>query len=266
MRSRDIAAAGVIDHSVRAHRFVRLYFRPRTPTQYHIEGIRKSTDLQYGSNAHAPVLVMFVFDARKILMLDDVQFSAENMQTGIVEQGSEENFRSIPFAKVYHEGGTGGDRSIIAHRCAEVLAPSPLVLSDMLQWIYCRSEAERASLIHALGNTAPVWDKRIRVSDDIKVFEKRFCFVEAVSLANDGIIFRLNPRHDMLQNYISIKSYNSSGKMVCDFTTENISAYPPKSKFWRFDVPLSEDEYRVIIDIEGHRAYNALLKLDQAPF
>ena len=28
---------------------------------------------------------------------------------------------TIPWEKVYHEGGLGGDHSIIAHRCAEVL-------------------------------------------------------------------------------------------------------------------------------------------------
>ena len=41
VRGRDVAGFGVIDCSQRAHHFARLYFRPRTPTQYHIEGIRR---------------------------------------------------------------------------------------------------------------------------------------------------------------------------------------------------------------------------------
>lgn len=38
---RDVAPADIIAADVRAHAFARLYFRPKTPTQFHIEGIRK---------------------------------------------------------------------------------------------------------------------------------------------------------------------------------------------------------------------------------
>jgi len=128
MRARDVAAQGVIDHSQRAHKFARLYFRPRTPTQYHIEGIRKFGECQYGENAHAPVLIMLIFDARLVLSLQGVCFSNSNMQTGVIEGSTTAFFLNIPFDKVYHEGGIGGDRSITSHRCGEVLAPSPMAI------------------------------------------------------------------------------------------------------------------------------------------
>jgi ssDNA thymidine ADP-ribosyltransferase, DarT len=65
IRVRDVAAASVIDNNLRAHKFVRLYFRPRTPTQYYIEGIQKAGECHYGDTSHAPVLIMFVLDAKK---------------------------------------------------------------------------------------------------------------------------------------------------------------------------------------------------------
>jgi len=82
-RKRDVAGAAVIQNRDRAHQFGRLYFRPRTPTQYWIEGIRKAGD--YWNNdpqAHAPTLLMLIFDARKILTQDRVRFSTGNMQSG----------------------------------------------------------------------------------------------------------------------------------------------------------------------------------------
>ena len=148
-RSKDVAAAEVVEAREHAHDSARLYFRPRTPTQWHIEGIRKAGECKYGEDAHAPVLIMMVFEAKKVLSRAGIQFCDRNMQLASAEPGdSEEYFSKIPFEKVYHEGGTGGDRSITEHRCAEVLAVSPLPLNETLQWIYCRTDAERDTLIH----------------------------------------------------------------------------------------------------------------------
>jgi hypothetical protein len=224
MRARDVAAVGVIDHSQRAHSFARLYFRPRTPTQYHIEGIRRAGECQYGDSAHAPLLVMFVFHARQVLSLKGVCFSDSNMQTGVVEGSSEVYFRNIPFDKVYHEGGIAGDRSIITHRCAEVLAPSPMTLEGKLRWVYCRSDAERETLLQSLNRHAAFWEKRIIVSDDLKVFEKSFMFVERISLANDGLIFRLNPRNDRKPIAVRIEAWDTQGRRCIGFKNDELPA------------------------------------------
>jgi hypothetical protein len=66
-RARDVAGPGVIGARDKAHQFARLYFRPRTPTQYHIEGIRKQGECAFGEEALAPVLIMLVFHARSII-------------------------------------------------------------------------------------------------------------------------------------------------------------------------------------------------------
>lgn len=265
MRRRDVAAAGVIDNRVDAHHFVRLYFRPRTPTQYHIEGIRKPADCRY-DGAHAPVLIMFVLDGRPVLALEDVCFSDRNMQLGDAIPGkTQEYFSSIPFHKVYHEGSTS-DHSIFHHRCAEVLAPSPLSLDFTLQWVYCRSEAERDTLLYFLERDASAWAPKIKVSDDLRVFEKTYCYVETVNLSRTGVIFQLNPRRDRGANHIRVCVWNAQGRQVVNFVNHSLPALPPQGKRWRVGAKFGEGVYRIRIDIEGHLAYENVLALDEAPF
>jgi len=147
-RAVDVAPPDLIGSRTRPHEFARLYFRPRTPTQFLIEGIRKPSEYYQGK--HAPVLVMFVFDARKVLALDEVRFSDANMQSQWTTDGNTEAFFSgIDWQSVFHNSPTQ-ERGIRRRRCAEVLAPSPLPLRDNLQWVICRSQAERAMLLSAL--------------------------------------------------------------------------------------------------------------------
>ena len=266
IRARDVAAAGVIDTSARAHHFARLYFRPRTPTQYHIEGIRRPGECQFGENAHAPVLIMFVFDARRVLSLQDIRFSDSNMQTGTHEGSTEVFFRAIPFDKVYHVGGFAGDHSITSRRGAEVLAPSPMVLDGKLSRIYCRSEAERETLMQRLGSHVARWEKRIRISDDLKVFEKRFAFVEKVSLANDRVNFRLNPRHDLLPISVRLEARGADGRPCVRFRSDGIVAKPPNPWAWYVRAQLGYGAYKVVIELDGQIAYDTILRLDDIPF
>ncbi len=265
-RVRDVAGAGVIDVRAAAHRFVRLYFRPRTPTQFHIEGVRKEGDCQYGPHAHAPVLVMLVLDARRVLSLPDVCFSDRNMQMANVPvMKTEAQFAAIPFDKVFSEGGTGGDRSVIEHRCAEVLTPSPLELADCLQWVYCRSEAERAFLINELGREGLRWLPKIIVSDDLKVFEKKFAFIDDISLGSEGVIFRLSPREDRRDINVRVELWDEAGAQLLNFENE-MSAIPRGAARWIVKRELNDGLYRVRVQLEGHRAFEGRMSVGDVLF
>ena len=85
IRSRDTADFDIVNNSDRAHDSVRMYFRPRTPTQYRIEGIKKTTD-PWG-HVHAPMLGMMIFKAASIFAMEGVKFSTCNMQRNDVEVG-----------------------------------------------------------------------------------------------------------------------------------------------------------------------------------
>lgn len=263
----DVAAGGVIDNRKEAHGKVRLYFRPRNPTQFHIEGIRKNADCQYGANAHAPVLVMFVLDARRILTRPGTMFSDQNMQKHCAQTGSDEVFFSkIPFASVYHEGEIGGDYSIIDSRCAEVLPMSPMPLADVLSGIWFRSEPERDTFLHYLGSAAALWHKFCSVSEELKVFDKRFPFVVDIDLSREGVRFRLNHRHDFQNVSIAIQVYNLQHQLCVDFRNDDFTTGNQSGGRWIYKVALEPSNYLVKVQLENHPAYEAILRLDDSLF
>lgn len=257
---RDVAGEGVIHLRVDAHQYVRLYFRPRTPTQFHIEGIRKKHECEFGYQA--PILIMFVLEAKPVLTREGTCFSDENMQRSSALVGETVEFLSeIPWEKVYHEGGLGGDYSIIGHRCAEVLATSPLPLSECLQWIYCRSEPERDTLLYLLGEIGERWRHRIRVSDDIRVFNRLLAYVEHVHLSADGVIVELHPRNDGRNIDFRMHVLDSSGAVVAEFVNEDFRPIPPNAKRWRVPCTLAPGTYLVRIWIEQELGFVAPLQL-----
>jgi hypothetical protein len=259
---RDVAAPGVIDSATFAHDYVRLYFRPKTPTQYHIEGIRKKNECQYGDETHAPVLIMFSLDAKYILERDDVVFSDKNMQLDRANTGNEEVFfSSIPFGKVFSEGGTGGDRSITEARCAEVMTASPLPLSECLREIFFRSEPERDTLLHALGDHRDGWVDKCFVSDALKLFEKNFTFVQEVSLTPEGLTFAFNERRDRKSLHVKATVSCPQNGLVISFTNEDLAARPTGALRWIVKQPLLPNNYSVKIWLEGHLAYDAEIPL-----
>src|SRR5262249_10470315 len=104
LRKLDVADPGVIATTTAAHDSVRFYFRPRTPTQYHIEGIRKSTELL---RPQAPVLVVFVLDALAILSRSGTRVSDGNMQASQAKTkiyDNEQGLYGLDFDSIYHDG------------------------------------------------------------------------------------------------------------------------------------------------------------------
>lgn len=265
-RPRDIAAREVNAARVHAHDRVRLYFRPKTPTQFNIEGIRKTGECRFGEETHAPVLVMLILDAQQILTMPETQFCDRNMQSADAAPGeSEAYFAAIPFDKVFHEGPTGGDETIRAHRCAEVLAASPLDLNRCLRAAFFRSEPERDTLLTLLGPHRDRWASRCHVSDALKVFEKRYSFVQEIGLTNEGVFFTLNPRDDRRGVKISIQIWNSAGEFIVRFDHANLAAAPPEGR-WIYHHAFGDGLYHVRVQIEDHLAYEGFIPLGAALF
>lgn len=274
-RGLDVAGPNIISSRDIAHKFVRLYFRPRTPTQYAIEGIQKPSDDTHG--AHAPILYMLVLDARKILLSQGVKFSDSNMQSGLAQYSDTEDFFSqIEFDKVFHEGGIGGDRSILRCRCAEVLAPSPLALRGTLQWVYCRSEGEKLTLLHKLSPEARrKWADKIIVSDDLVVFQKRFPFVKSVSLSKKGVVYQIAPRPDLAKISVDVEVFDRNGDRILYNRLPALATAPnldssaierSTATKWLSAIPLRDGKYLVRLTLEGHLAFESLLTLQTTPF
>ena len=176
--------------------YVRLYFRPRTPTQFRNEGFRPVG--QRGElGAHCPVPIFFFFDSVSVLCRQDTLFSEGNLAAeGAQAFGDAKNFKHIPFEEVYHDTSFDAQgpeaRTIVFHRNAEAIVPKRLDLSS-LQFIFCRSQAEYDTLLYLLPpNTLTRWVKRIGVDMRMNLFFKRWTFVQDAELSTTEVSIRFN--------------------------------------------------------------------------
>lgn len=165
----DIASKKVIESTdLKWKDYVRLYFRPHTPTQYNNEGFRPKEQRKLES--HCPVPIFFIFDAKSIMTNQETLFSDGNLAAGARTGESSNFFLSLPFEKIYHDRSLCGlsdreKRNIIFHRHAEVIIPKSLDLSS-LKFIWCRSQAEYETLIHLLSpKIRQKWQKKIGVGN-----------------------------------------------------------------------------------------------------
>jgi hypothetical protein len=175
--------------------FARLYFRPRTPTQFRNEGIRPREQREMA--AHCPMPVYFCFDALMTLAADDTLFSDGNLATARVSYSGERDFfLNIPFAQVFHEGAIrqADDKAeIIFRRHAEVLVPNRLPLKPGLKYVMCRSAAERQTLLQLVpAQSRQRWIPLVRVAEQ-GLFYRQWTHVEQVVTVNDAVIIRFNP-------------------------------------------------------------------------
>jgi len=194
----DNASSEIIEHTKKEHQnLVRLYFRPRTPTEYCREGIRPIGQRKY--NAHCPIPIYFLFDALSILSKDETEFSSGNLASDRAEhESSLQFFLSIPFDLVFHHGRILAEEDkdeIIFRRNAEVLVPNSLRLNNALKAVVCRSQAERQTLINLLDRKIRnKWIDRIKLeSERGPIFERKWTFIEDVTVVNDRVYFWFNP-------------------------------------------------------------------------
>jgi hypothetical protein len=261
---KDIADKGVIATRDESHKYARLYFRPKTPTQYHIEGIRKPSEYYHGDpDAHAAILVILIFRIEGLLMTAGVRFSDGNMQSGVTALFStDEEFRNLPFEMIYHVGPVEVGSDITRCRCAEVLVPDELILDDRLQAVLCRSPAERATLLHMLGDAAENWSPIIRVYTEPGIFENRYAYVDSVAVAREGVRLTMHPRLDAQPVRVDI-AISSRDRGV---ELKYFHAAAPAGHAVMCTVQLQNGEYLVQISVDGCLAYRGISLVDDLPF
>lgn len=179
--------------------YVRFYFRPKTPTQYHTEGIHSVQTLSSSrfDDAHCSVPVFFLFDSAAILARSDCHFSDGNMGSPRSRMlTTAEELEQLRWDQIYHNSrlpsGTQG-KEIVFRRSAEVLVPERVQL-DALRWVYCRTEAERQTLLYMLSNsTRSQYLKRIVSTGRYQLFYRERTFVERVTWTGDRLVVWFNP-------------------------------------------------------------------------
>ena len=173
--------------------YVRLYFRPRTPTQYDSEGFRPRD--RYVLGAHCPVPVVFLLDASEILTRADTEFSDGNLAANAATGTDAHFLERIPFKHVYHDSWFEASEkaTIIFHRHAEAIVPNELDLSS-LRFVGCRTQAEYETLLHLLEPTPRrEWAAKIGLGAKLSLHYRRWTFVEQVELTRKKIRFQFNP-------------------------------------------------------------------------
>lgn len=184
----EIARLAIIDSSPWAHPYARLYFRPATPTQHNIEGIRVNA-----GTAHCPVPVFLLFDSESLLTREGCMFSDTNLARHEAEAGDTLDFmlRRLNFHHIFHDRALkeGADKhQIIGARCAEVLFRDELDLEDLRE-VVCRTPGERETLLHLLGDAAERWRPVVRVVDPgERMFFRDHAYVQQARLLDSGVL------------------------------------------------------------------------------
>ncbi len=175
---------------------VRLYFRPHTPTTYHMEGFKPLNQLF--QDAHCPVPVYFLFDMREVITLNNTRFSNGNLaayNSNIFT--SADDFTQLSFEDIYHNTPFREELPeerayITTARQAEVIYPKKISL-DYLKYIGCRSQAEYDTLRNLLPPAVwKQWQSKIAISKGQRLFNKEWLYIEDVTLTKKNINIKFN--------------------------------------------------------------------------
>ena len=254
----DSGSPQYVEQLSEPHRnLVRLYFRPRTPTQYVNEGIRPRASIQYG--AHMPVPIYMLF-ASSLLADQGVSFTKGRLNQAAEVGDSAEFLKSIDFRDVYHDWAVGrlgesGRRSAILNaRHSEAVIENELPL-DKLKHIVCRSVPERETLMNLLTPEARRrWLRRIRVDEGHRrLFEKLGTFVQRANLSNteSRFVFYTNIDADMRGPF----------DLRIEWSADDRRASARQENFTVSDRPVayslnrSVQSYRVRAWLDGNLAY-----------
>jgi hypothetical protein len=237
--------------------FARLYFRPRTPPLYRIEGFRP----QLEGKPHCPVPIYFLFEWRSVFGLSGVEFSDRNLASPQSKTYSDPNdLGSLNFDRIYHTGPMPNNNlalkdAIRKSRCAEVIVPDKLPLQNNLSYIICRSVAERETLLSMMSTEQRAQHLKQTIVTPA-CFHRHRHFVESVALTPDAVRFsyampqRLQShRYNYYFEYSGRKYPRRSEKPISDFTFETIPG-----------------EYIVRLLIDDHIAYSGAFYPVSEPF
>ena len=247
---------------------VRLYFRPKTPTQYYAEGIRSQVALLASrfSDAHCPVPVFFLFDSTEVLSRDDCRFSDGNLGSHRAQTFSTaDELEQLPWKKIYHTGwidySEAESSDIVFHRHAEVIVPRKLDLSS-LRYIYCRSDAERKTLLHLLPmHLRDRYQGKIVATARSDLFYRQQTFIETVRLSSDAVYVRFSPE-TRSPGPFRLRVDLEAGFLRNSGEVEEFRLREP----YVLKIPLSATSYTIRLSLDDHLAYANRYEETELPF
>lgn len=249
-------------------KYVRLYFRPKTPTQYYAEGIYSRDALSQSrfSDAHCPVPVFFLFDSASILGREDCRFSDGNLGSPSARKLSTAvELEQLPWGRIYHTGSfhpsTPEGRDIVFRRNAEVIVPDRLGLEG-LRRVYCRSNAERETLLSLLPPELQCQYQSMIMSTTRSIlYYRRQTFIEEARLSSDGAVFSFSPETQSPGPF----------HLKVDLVTERGSQSRELESFsltddFRLRLAFRASFYSISVSLDGNLAYSNSYEEFEIPF
>ncbi len=197
----DNASGSVIGHTDYENKeYARLYFRPLTPTQFHNEGYKpralRSKEME---DASCPVPIFLCLDANATLNYPGTKFAERGIagSRGNIKSGLEE-FRKLDFSKIYHNQGYDREteRDIKEYRQSEVIREEWFPVDPLLKGIFCRTEAERETLLFLLKKRSlglyRAYRDKIICNPQYRCFNFSGIFVKKVSVQNGELYVCFN--------------------------------------------------------------------------
>jgi hypothetical protein len=99
----------------------------------------------------------------------------------------------------------------------------------------------------------------------MQVFEKRFAYVDRVTLQKDGVVFQLHPREDGQDVDLLLRVWDSNGNRITD-AARSLNPIPPTQGAWIRRQKLRPGVYGIQIHLEGCCAFDAHLRLEDDLF
>lgn len=194
----DNASRKIIDNTNPLYKdYVRLHFRPKSPTQYHNEGFKTKEQLELSElDAQCTVPVFLLLDIRKLLSHPDTLFTETSLASSgdVSLYSTPQEFSELPFDKIYHDSALSPDekRKIIGHRHAEIIFPHSLLLDDYLKKIVVRTPAEKDTLLSLMDDDLrDKYESYIQIDTSNIMFFSRWTYFHTVYLDKNKVKFDL---------------------------------------------------------------------------
>ncbi len=252
---------------------VRLYFRPKTPTQYWAEGIRSSKVLKSSKypDAHCPTPIFLLFNSAEILTRADCWFSDGGLNSPDAQLFySAEELENLPWKKIYHntwyDPYSVAESDIAFRRNAEVIVQKRLDL-NALHSIHCRSEAEKDTLLFLLPiELRKQYQNKIYATARINLYYARHTFIQKVRLSSSSATFFFSPDTESSGPF-HFKAHVQSMQPNSTFQAEIENYMLPESSATKWNFPRNVSDYTLSLTLDGHRAYaNEFIEEDEIPF
>ncbi|SFC10290.1 protein of unknown function [Alkalibacterium subtropicum] len=256
----DNASQKVIDQTNPEYKdYVRFYFRPKSPTQYHNEGFKTREQLEISElGAQCAVPVFLLLDIRKLLSQPECLFTETSLAgSGPVSlYSTPEEFKKLPFDKIYHDRALSHDekRSIIGHRHAEIIVPNSLPLDEYLMKIVVRTPAEKETLLALMSeDLREKYEKYVQIDTSNVIFFSRWTYFHTAQLKSEYMRFDLRISQQYLNNSkpvqfdLEAELGEADGTVkkqtIMDWTAKSVLTIPFKEPRDKYDITLKFDNH-----------------------